>query len=174
MRLLARLFCAVGLWVFLCAGPQEAHAKAGKDSGFSLSLTAGGRYGFVVNEPSQSQRSTPWGMSLELMPSYRLAIVSFDLGIVGDFVQKEMMLRPGLRLHLGWLYFRLAMPVSILFAALSGQQYDLGVLFGAGVQIRFKRLSLIFEANLTPFLLEINNRGVQMPLEVRLGVGYHF
>ncbi|MCK6512460.1 hypothetical protein L6R29_21230 [Myxococcota bacterium] len=174
MYRLGRLLCGIGVWFCLWGAPQKADAGGAKDSGFSVSLTAGGRYGFVVNEPSQSQRTTPWGMSLELLPSYRIAIISIDLGIVGDFLQREMIFRPGLRVHLGWFYLRMAMPFSILLAAASGQPYDLGVMVGAGVQIRFQRFAFLFEANVSPFLLELNNRGLQMPLEVRLGVGYHF
>ena len=160
--------------LFVVPLSQQALAEGKADSGFALSLTTGGSYGFIVNEPSQTHRMQPWGFNLELIPSYRFSFISIDLGLVYDFLQKEFIARPGVRFHMGWFYIRVAIPFSILLEAASGNPYDLGVMLGAGAQIRFGKFSLTLEANVTPFLLELNNRGLQMPLEIRLGAGYHF
>lgn len=145
------------------------------DASFGLSLTAGGKYGFLVTEPAKSRTLSPWGMNLELTAGYRFAsIVTVDMGVQYDFLRTEVVFRPGARLHLGWFYLRLAIPLSLALQALAGEQFNLGILFGVGVDIRLGKWSILFEANVSPFFLELNNRGLEMPAEIRLGVGYSF
>lgn len=154
------------LWV---GSSKEGHA------GFGIGLTAGGKYGFLVTEPAKSRTFTPWGMNLELTAGYRFAsIITVDLGFQYDFLRSEMLWRPGMRLHLGWFYLRLAMPLNLAMQAAAGEQFNLGILFGIGADIRFGKWSLLIEANVSPFFLELNNRGLEMPAEVRIGVGYTF
>lgn len=152
----------VGVW---CGGGQESHA------GFEMGLTVGGNYSLLVNNPKASERV---GLNAELMLSYRLAIVSFDMGTVYDFLKKHVELRPGMRLHLGWFYLRLALPMTFAHNLPSDDMFNLGVLAGAGISIKVKKFLFLLEGNISPFFIKLNERGLLLPAEVRLGVGYRF
>jgi len=143
-------------------------------AGWDFSASLGGNYSFAVTEPSQTRRIQPWGSQIELVPSYQFSLISLDLGVVYDFLQQEFLVRPGVKFNLGWLYFRLGVPFSILMNALAGDAYDLGILVGVGVKFPIEKFYVQLEANATPFLLSLERRGLLMPVEVRLGVGYRF
>ncbi|MBK04546.1 MAG: hypothetical protein CL920_14805 [Deltaproteobacteria bacterium] len=159
----------------LCVGVFSGESEAGTLkkkvlSGFSMTLSGGANYDFLVNDSKKSKRL---GLNTELMLSYQLLIVSADLGGVYDFAKQRFVARPGLRLFLGWLYLRAAIPIVI--PADPNDDFDVGVLIGAGIRIKAtKRLFFTFEGSVSPFFININEHGVSMPAELRLGIGVRF
>jgi hypothetical protein len=144
-------------------------------AGFSLSLTLGGNYSLLVNDPGHSPRS---GLNLEGVVGWRFALVSVELGLHHDFLRNMFQWRPGARLHLGWFFLRLAVPLALDLnfdlAKTADKAFNLGVLFGVGAEVKFGKFALIIEANISPFFIHINEQGVLLPAELRLGLGYHF
>lgn len=172
MKRMWMVFCAFFLVLTFLASPKQSHAKL---LGFNLDATLGGNYKAQFGNPSPKDKVAGFGTNIELMPSFQFLLVSADLGILYDFLHREMVLRPGVRFWLGWLYLRLAVPVAYSFReGLKTGALDLGILFGAGVRIGLGKFSLLAEANASPFLFKLSPNGVSMPVELRLGVSYSF
>jgi len=152
--------------------PTSHHAFAKSRLGsFGLELSIGGNYDLLVNDTQKSERL---GLNTELLLSYKFLILSGDLGVLYDFRKAQAMLRPGMRLFLGWLYFRLAIPIALPLTSAKDDMFNLGILVGAGVQIKIKKFIIVFEGNVSPFFININDRGLLMPAEARFGIGYYF
>lgn len=160
-------FCLIGLLVASVWLIQPNRSEAG----FELSLSLGGNYSLLVNNPKASERV---GLNTEFMLSYRVWFTSFDLGITYDFLKKHVQARPGLRLHLGWLYFRLGFPMSFSHVKNPDDMFNLGLLGGVGIQIRVKKILFKLEGNISPYFIKVDERGLLLPAEVRLGIGYRF
>lgn len=153
--------------VACCMLAQPSRSEAG----FELGLSLGGNYSLVVPDTSQSERV---GANAELLIGYKLAFVTFDLGTMYDITKRQIQFRPGARLHLGWFYFRLGLPLVVSHDAAADDQFNIGLLAGIGVQISIKKFYISFEASVTPYFIQIDRRGVLLPAEARLGVGYRF
>ncbi len=143
--------------------PQRAEA------GFYTALSVGGNYNFLVNDPNNSERI---GFALEGNLGWRFLIVSLDLGVNYDFIRKEIQWRPGVKVHLGWFYFRAALPFAYDFDP--DKVFDLGILVGVGAEVGIGKFAFLAEGNVSPFFLQLNNRGVMFPAELRIGLAYRF
>lgn len=169
---MASLFAVVGL--LMLAAPSSSHAKA---LSFGLDATLGSSYTAQVGGPATDGVNplANFGASIEVTPSLKFLMFSFDMGLLYDFVQNGMTLRPGARFHLGWFYLRAAIPLAFSFqSGTTSEPFDMGVLLGAGVKIGFGNWSFLAEANVSPMFLHIERRGVSMPAEIRLGLAYNF
>lgn len=156
----------------------ESNAHAG----FEISTTVGASYRWNLAGGVIPRDRT--GVGIEVMASYGvLSLLILDAGVVYDLTREEIVIRPGVRLQLGFLYIRLAVPLALVTGNTSGapggsaesSTFDLGLLFGIGARVKLGKFSLRAEVDITPFLLEIDlNKGVVMPAELRIGVAYHF
>lgn len=162
--MVAVLCCVIWLGI-----PRQSEA------GFSTSLTLGGNYSLLLNTSVQTERI---GFNIEGTVGWRIPFLSVDLGIFYDFLKRDFQLRPGIKVHLGWFYFRVAVPVAMNFKFQTDTIFNVGTLFGAGFEIRINQFAFLIEANITPFYMriDINDQGggLWLPAELRLGVSYHF
>jgi len=161
--------------ITLAAGVAESQEYEETSSGFNLALTLGAGMYFVDGDVHREQ------VSFEVIPSWGWDWFRFDLGLMTTFESFQVAdtnlgnwnftFRPGGRVTPPMipLYFRFAFPLE-----LQRHDFNYGVLFGGGVDIRvIPLLGIMFEINTTlTSELEFGRRGV--PLEFRLGVNFHF
>ncbi len=147
-----------------------------KPVGFHLDATLGSSYTFNPGGPDGIGNPLGnFGSSLEITPSVRFLMLSADLGVNYDFLQNNFTLRPGVRMFLGWFYFRAAIPLAFhLSRGVQSELFDMGILVGAGARVTLGKWAIVAEANVSPMFLHISERGVSMPAEFRLGVAYNF
>lgn len=163
------------LFICLFVGASWFHTNTSHAVGFSLDATLGSSHTFNIGGQSHRDPLHNFGANFEILPSVQFLMLSADLGIQYDFVQNNMTLRPGMRLHLGWLYLRTAIPLAFSFGrGVLSEPFDMGVLVGAGVRIRLGKWAFVAEGNVSPLLLHASTRGVSMPAEFRMGVSYAF
>ncbi|MBN1771724.1 MAG: hypothetical protein JXB32_10710 [Deltaproteobacteria bacterium] len=159
----------------LTAPAGVARADDWSSPGFNLALTLGEGVYFVDGDVYREQ------VSFEVVPSFGWSWFRFDLGLMTMFESFQVAdtnlgnwnftFRPGGRVTppMAPVYFRFAFPLE-----LQRHDFNYGVLFGGGLDIRvIPVLGIMFEINTTlTSELEYGRRGV--PLEFRLGVNFHF
>lgn len=164
-----------GLLVVMLCGVVWMGLPRQSEAGFSTSLTLGGNYGVLMNTNVQTERI---GFNIEGTVGWRIPFLSVDLGLFYDFLKRDFQLRPGIKVHLGWFYLRLAVPVAMNFKFHTDTIFNMGTLFGAGFEIRLGKFAFVIEGNVTPFYMRIDIKddsgGLWLPVELRLGVSYHF
>ena len=165
MKKICLFFVIVG-GLFLLQ-PAESEAKL---LGVHLDATLGGSHTFRVGSPSDEPAL---GSNIEILPSLQFLMFSADIGIHYNFAANALTLRPGARLHLGWLYLRAAIPMAFGLEQTS-EPFDLGILVGVGARVHLGQFALVAEANVSPFFLHVNEKGLSMPAEIRLGLAYRF
>lgn len=134
------------------------------NAGFGLAGSLGA--GVFVKDDTANRTS----FNLEIIPFYKIGIVSLDLGIVVDFEEmrqqgRHFSFRPGVRVDFFALYARAAIPLRV------NEGGDLGVLLGLGVRIPAGPIGVFLEADVN-FSRELGFSVV--PLEVRAGVQFSF
>lgn len=150
-------------------GAQDAKAFQ-----FDLDATLGSSHTFQIGGASTQGPFANFGANLEIMPSLRFLIVSADLGIHYDFLQNNMTLRPGARLHFGWFYLRGALPMAFALGQNINDPFNMGILVGAGARIHLGKWAFVVEGNISPMFVKADERGVSMPAELRMGLSYRF
>jgi hypothetical protein len=180
MKFTASVLFAVA--IVLSAGAvsaeEESQSMEGDSSrGYAIGLAATigeGMY-FVHGDVYRSP------VSLELVPSIGWSWLKLDLGlsttlesvrIAGTHVGYwNFTFRPGARLTPPMipLYLRVAFPLQI-----QRRNFDWGVMFGAGVDIRIIAiLGIVFEVD-TTLSKDLEWGGDGIPLEFRVGISLHF
>ena len=141
----------------LALAAAAAAPAARADFVLSTSLGTGLSFG------SGTERTS---VSVEVIPSYDLGPVLIDLGVLYNFEGKRALtLRPGLRVDLEVLYLRAAIPLQ----ATSGTDYGLYLAIGKSFQLDMLGVFLEVGKGITRELGATN-----APLELRLGVSFHF
>ena len=131
-------------------------------AGFNLGVSIG--EGFSVHKGNVSR--TPF--NLEITPNYKLSIIHFDLGLVTNLDRKvDFTFRPGIRIQVPFVFFRLAMPLRVTHG------FDYGFLVGIGAKL--------FSVKIVKFYLEadtfFSKKGdwfSSVPVEFRFGIEIGF
>jgi hypothetical protein len=157
-----------------------ALADGGSQSGsnetsFSMALTIGEGMYFIDHDVYRSP------VSLELVPSLGWSWFKFDLGLSttlesveiagSDVGHWDLTFRPGGRLTPPFipLYVRVAFPLKI-----QQDNFDWGLMFGAGLDIHIiALLGIVFEID-TALTDDLDWGGGGIPLEFRIGISLHF
>lgn len=134
----------------------------GNAHGFGLAASIGQGFGVTDGDVVR----TPF--NLEIIPSYSLHFIKFDLGLLTDLdEQVDFKLRPGVRIYPPFLYFRLAAPLRLTHG------FDYGVLIGIGKDlISFGIASLFLEIDVY-FTKDLGWDRV-VPIDFRVGVDFSF
>ena len=135
-------------------------AQAGIGFGASLGT------GFVHTDDSNRRNPT----NVELMPFYKLAVVSVDLGILFDLEElnntsRHYTLRPGARVEIPLVYLRAAAPLQL------NDGFDYGILFGVGHNFSILKLVGIFVEADVHMLKDTGFDAI--PVEFRAGVQFN-
>jgi hypothetical protein len=155
-RMTKRRFLGALTALILCAGATR-EANAGFGIGGSLGT------GFVHMNGDTSR--IPF--NLEIMPFYKVSIISADLGMVFGFESPyNVQFRPGVRVSLWLLYLRAAIPLT----ANNGGDY--GFLFGVGTSFGVGPVGVFIEADTN--LSHTLGFGNAAPIEFRAGVQFSF
>ena len=104
----------------------------------------------------------------EVIPSYKISMVSIDLGVVVDFENKiDFSLRPGIRAELSSFYGRLAIPLKLT------NGFDYGFVIGLGwnmLKMGMIKLFLEVDGTLSKHFGWLKN----VPIELRVGARFDF
>jgi hypothetical protein len=166
---------AISLTAGVAKAQEQSEPFGWTSSGFELGLTLGEGVYFVDGDAYREQ------VSFEVVPSFGWEWFRFDLGLLTTFESFHVgdtnlgnwnfTFRPGGKVTPPMipLYFRFAFPLEF-----QRHDFNYGVLFGGGVDIRvIPLLGIVFEIDATlTNELEFGRRGV--PLEFRLGVNFFF
>jgi len=160
------LLAVVCLWL---GNAKESQA------GVYLNGSLGGNYSLSVSPKSKFEKL---GGNFELSLGYELKFivgVSFEAAVLFDVLKKELLVRPGMRLHFAMFYVRFAAPLAFYFDE-NADGWNMGALLGLGAKIGVPMTGLSFfgEVNITPYFIKIDTMGLLMPIEMRLGVSYAF
>ena len=106
-------------------------------------------------------------VNVEVLPAYSLGVIKFDLGMLFHMENRvDLLLRPGVRINLPFLYGRVALPLKVT------GPFDWGFMFGAGRNlVNLGPLKLFAEINAT---LYRKSDFKIVPVEARLGVELGF
>jgi hypothetical protein len=180
MKFMTRFLLVVAITLAAGAARAEEESESSDDESssgyrFGLQLTIGEGMYFIHNDVYRSP------VTLELVPSLGWSWFKFDLGVSttlesleiagSDVGHWDLTFRPGGRLTPPFipLYVRVAFPLKI-----QQDNFDWGLMFGAGLDIHIiALLGIVFEID-TALTDDLDWGGGGIPLEFRIGISLHF